>query len=247
MPDSASRDILARAGGSVGSGRVMKPKCGKNPPPAGLRQHDLNGRARIALATQDRPREAFNALDAVRGRALRDTQELERVLRTMLGSTAEPGGSFYSDFLQPSRGTLRAHSHAFAGVGHGVGGNERARARAAEGAQRKRARSRLTGVLTVRHDDGWFGVTQRLARPHVSGARRSCSGGAGASHDIRAKIKPFDGLKLSLERSSAKFVRPIRRVGRDRAGWIIVLYSICPRWFVRHAWLKLVAPGAVGS
>ena len=149
--------VLARAGQPARAEEVLEPLLRQD-----FDNYDLNLTRTIALATQGRRREAFDALDAVRrlqpGR--RDTQELERVLRTMLGSTAEPGGSFYSDSdsLQVQRFAPKATISLASGTALAVGyERELLRARNASGLEQ------TSGATNARHDHGWFGVTQRLA------------------------------------------------------------------------------------
>jgi tetratricopeptide (TPR) repeat protein len=233
--------VLARAGQPARAEEVLEPLLRQD-----ANNYDLNLTRTIALATQGRTREAFDALDAVRRLQPggRDTQELERVLRTMLGSTVEPGGSFYSDSdsLQVQRFAPKAAIALASGTALAFGyERELLRARNVSGLEQ------TNGALDARHDHGWFGVTQRLGALTFQGriGRAVAEQEPLTTYALGAAVKPFDGLTLSLERSSAFFVVSPRTVGLGLRRLDHRVQPINPRG--RHARdAQRVAPAAVG-
>jgi tetratricopeptide (TPR) repeat protein len=201
--------VLARSGQPAKAEAVLEPLLQQD-----RDNYDLHLTRAIALATQGRSREAFNALDDLRRLQPdgRDTRELEGVLRTMLGSTVVPGGSFYSDSdsLQVQRFTPNATIAVAPGTSLAVGyERDGLTARHSSGLEQ------TSGALDARHDHGWAGVNQRLGAFTFQGRvgyamaeqEPLTTYGAGVA------VKPFDGLTFALHRSSSFLVVSPRTVG----------------------------------
>jgi tetratricopeptide (TPR) repeat protein len=203
--------VLARAGQPARAEAVLEPLLRQDPD-----NFDLNLTQTIALAMQHRTRDAMDALDTVRRLQPNgaETQELERVVRTLLGSTIEPSAGFYSDSdsLQVSRFAPKAAISLAPGTTLD-GGYEREalEARRGSGLEQK------TGELDARHDHGWIGLTHRIGavtlQGHVGRAAVNEAGHDLTTYAIGADISPADGFKLSLERSSAFLVVSPRTIG----------------------------------
>ena len=203
--------VLARAGQPARAEAVLEPLLRQDPD-----NFDLNLTRTIALANQRRTRDAFEALDAVRRLQPNgpETQELERVVRTLLGSTVEPGAGFYSDSdsLQVSRFAPKAAIPLAPGTMLD-GGYEREALEARPGS----GLEQNTGELDARHDHGWIGLAHRIGavtlQGHVGRAAVNEAGHNLTTYAIGADLNPVDGFKVSLERSSAFLVVSPRTIG----------------------------------
>ena len=204
--------VLARAGQPARAQEILEPLLRQEPD-----NYDLNLTRTIALATQHRTREAFDALGTVQRLqpSGRDTEDLERIVRTLLASTIEPGASFYSD--SDSLDVQRVAPRAALSLATGTklsGGYERE----ALTARRGSGLEQIGGELDGRHDHVWFGLAQRAGAVTLQGrVGRAAAGVAGDQHlttyAIGADVQPFDALKFSVERSSGFFVISPRTIG----------------------------------
>ena len=204
--------VLARAGQPARAQEILEPLLRQEPD-----NYDLNLTRTIALATQQRTREAFDALGTVQRLqpSGRDTEDLERIVRTLLASTIEPGASFYSDSdnLDVQRFAPRAALSLASGTKLS-GGYEREALKARRGS----GLEQIGGELDGRHEHAWFGLAQRAGAVTLQGrVGRAAAGVAGDQHlttyAIGADVQPFDALKFSVERSSGFFVISPRTIG----------------------------------
>jgi tetratricopeptide (TPR) repeat protein len=183
-----------------------------------LRQHpddyELNLTRTIALAMQRRPREAADALATVRRLqpGTHETEAAERVVRSNLASTADPGVSVYGDSssLEVQRLSPRATMSLATGTTLSAG-TEHERLSASQGS----GLEQIDGSESARHDQVWVSAAQQFGavtfRGRVGQSRA-------AEHDltayaIGADLTPIDGLRFSVERHSGFFVVSPRTVG----------------------------------
>jgi hypothetical protein len=184
-----------------------------------LRQHpddyELNLTRTIALTNQRRAREASDALQTLRRLQpnTRDTRDTERTVRAVLASTAEPGVvSVYGD--SSSLEVQRVAPRATVQLGTGTtfaGGYEHEMLTARQGS----GLEQVGGKSNAAHRQLWVSAAQQVGRVNLRGrvgqaraVKRDLT-----TYAIGADVKPFDGLKLSVERNSGFFVMSPRTVG----------------------------------
>jgi tetratricopeptide (TPR) repeat protein len=213
---AASRDynseraaILARGGRPAEAMRLSAPLLQQEPD-----SFRDNLTRTIALAMQQRAGEALDSLDDMRRSHpdVPETHAAERVVRTLLASTAEPRASIYndSDSLQVQRlapwvnlalttGTqLRAGYELEtleAGTGSGL--------------------EQVSGARDARHEHVWLGAAQRLAAITVRGRLGFATS---VEHDVTTyaiglHVRPADTFALSLDRSSGLLAISPRTLG----------------------------------
>jgi tetratricopeptide (TPR) repeat protein len=168
----------------------------------------------IALARQQRARAAFESLDTIRqlspDRA--ETRTAERVLRTLLSSSAESPVTAYSDSdaLQVQRIAPRAVVALDSGTQFSAGyDRSRLDARAGSGLDR------LDGQTGANYEHTWAGAAQRLGALTVSGQAGYAKGGGHVSttYGFGLDARIADGLRFTLSRASGPFVVSPRTVG----------------------------------
>jgi tetratricopeptide (TPR) repeat protein len=201
--------VLARAGRPGKALDTIEPMLRQHPD-----DYELNLTRTIALTMQRRPREASDALDTVRRLQPngRDTRAAERVVRTALASTIDPGVSVYSD--SSSLEVQRVAPRATVALAHGttlsVGSeHERLSARPGSGLEQ------LGANPNAQHDHLWMSAAQRAGVVNLRGqvGHARAAGGDLTTYAIGADFTPVDGVKLSVERSSDFFVVSPRTVG----------------------------------
>ncbi len=201
--------LLARAGRPAEALDILDPMLRQHPD-----DYELNLTRTVALAMLRRPRETADALGALR--RLRpdagDTKTAERVVRTALASTVDPGVSVYSDSssLEVQRVAPRATVSFPTGTTLAVGSeHERLAARAGSGLEQ------AGGNHDARHDQIWASVAHQFGgvtlRGRVGQARTEVRDLT--AYAIGADLMPVDGLKVSVERSSGFFVVSPRTIG----------------------------------
>lgn len=176
--------------------------------------YNLNLTRTIALAQDHRQRDAFASLDAVRGLSpnARETRDAERLVRTLLASSAESGVTAYSDsdHLQIQRfapqGTLSLLSGTRLSGGFETG---RLDARRGSGLEA------VDGATSAEFKQAWAGVAQTFA------GRFTFAGRAGQAsvdnHDITTyaagfDARPADVLRVGFTRTHGLFVVSPRTV-----------------------------------
>jgi tetratricopeptide (TPR) repeat protein len=217
----------------------------------------------IALAMREQTREALDSLEAIRRSHpdVPETQAVERVVRTLLASTAEPRATIYndSDSLQVERlapwvnvalttGTqFRAgYEHETFEAGSGSGLEQRG------------------GAQDARHEHIWLGAAQRVGAVTVRGRLGFASS---VGHDVTTyavglHVRPVDTFTMSLDRSSGLLAisprtlglgltrlghqvrlawQPTLRVGVDLEGSYETFSDGNERWEVRLAPRRSVA------
>jgi tetratricopeptide (TPR) repeat protein len=175
---------------------------------------ELNLTRTIALAMQRRTREAFSSLDTVRRIApdSRDTRSAERVVRTMLGSTAGPAFSFYSDSdnLQLQRFTPNATVALVTGTQFSAG-FDRTQLDARSGS----GLDQIDGTPSADYRHSWVGVAQKVGRFTFDGQGGYATSGTHSfgTYTVGATARPVDNLMFSVQRSSGAVVISPRTVG----------------------------------
>jgi hypothetical protein len=174
----------------------------------------LNLSRTIALARQQRTREALESLQVLRrlGTDPVGLRSAERVVRAELASSAEPGITVYSDsdHLKVQRFAPTA-TLALASGTKISGGYERTRLEAAAGS----GLERHDGTTSADVDQVGVGLAQKLGRlsfgvrlgqATVDASRRLTYSGS-------VQVRPTDSFLLSAERSEGLFVVSPRTVG----------------------------------
>jgi tetratricopeptide (TPR) repeat protein len=175
--------------------------------------YQLNLSHTIALARQHRAREAFESLDKVRKLSPdgRETRTAERVLRTLLSSSAESPFTVYadSDDLSVQRIAPRAVV-ALSTSTQFSAGYERSRLDARPGS----GLDRLDGSSITQYEHAWAGAAQRLGRVTVNGQAGHATGAEHASttYGIGLDARLADNVRLTFSRASAPFVVSPRTV-----------------------------------
>jgi tetratricopeptide (TPR) repeat protein len=176
-----------------------------------LREHpddyELNLTRTIALAMQRRARETSDALDTVRRLQPtgHDTQSVERVVRTVLASSFEPGVSVYGDSsgLEAQRVTPRVTVNLSSGTTFAAG-YEHDLLRATANSDL----AQTDGTRDAWHDQVWVSVAQRFGAVNLRGrvgAERTMAGDR-TPFAVGADLIPADGLKLSLDHQTGYFI-----------------------------------------
>jgi tetratricopeptide (TPR) repeat protein len=177
-----------------------------------MSNYELNVTRTIALAMQQRPRETFDSLDSVRqlNPSDRQTRSAEGLVRATLGSTVEPGFTFYSDSdrlrvtrIAPFATALLATGTQFSA------GFERQTLEAPEQGGLGRF-----GGGAAQYDYGWAAIAQKIGRVTIQG-----SAGTARADDhtmtpyaVSARIRPSDSLSLTVESGRGFFVISPRTV-----------------------------------
>jgi tetratricopeptide (TPR) repeat protein len=189
---------------------------------------ELHRTQAIAYARQGRAREAYSALDQLRGLGpgTPETHDVERMVRTLLASTAEPRASVYHDSdrleirrLAP-RTTIAFRSGTVVSAGY-----ERADLEALANS----GLEQVDGRLSARFEQLSVGASQKIRRLVVTG---SIAEATASSHRLTASSvgvasRVTDTLHLAFERTSGFFVVSPRTVGlgltvtahRGQADW----------------------------
>jgi tetratricopeptide (TPR) repeat protein len=173
----------------------------------------LNVTRTLALAQQQRPREAYSSLEAIQQLApgSRETRDTERVVRALLASTVEPTFTTYSDSDQldiqrfAPRGTfaLKSGTHISAGY-------ERTRLSARHGS----GLDSIDGADSVDYEQVWVGGAQKFgaltldgdvgyAKPYEQEL---------VTYRAAAAVRASDSLQFSVQRSSGAVVISPRTV-----------------------------------
>ena len=174
----------------------------------------LNLTHTIALAMQRRPREAYSSLDTVRQLApeSRDTQDAERVVRTMLASSVEPTFTAYSDSdqLQVQRFTPRGTFALKSGT-HISAGYDRTLLTARTGS----GLEQVDGSSSADYEHTWVGLAQKLGAFTVDAQGGYAKPGTQhvVTYVVGTTVRPSDSLLFSVERNSGALVISPRTVG----------------------------------
>ena len=173
----------------------------------------LNLTHTIALAMQQRPREAYASLETVRrlAPASRDTRDAERVVRTLLASTVEPAFTAYSDSdqLQIQRFAPRGAVALVSGT-HISAGYDRTRLSARHGS----GLDSVDGSDSADYQHAWVGGAQKLGAVTLDGQAGYAKPGARelVTYSVGISARAADSFQLSLQRSSGAVVISPRTV-----------------------------------
>lgn len=169
--------------------------------------YELNFTRAMALASQERTKDALASLETLRqlGPARPETRTAERVIRTLLSSSAEAPVTTYadSDDLMIQRFTPRG-VYAFSSGTQLSAGYERSRLEA-------RAHSGLDGLdgeTRARYDHVWAGAAQRLGWFGISGQVGYATSGAleDTTYGVGITARPADSIRFTISRNSAPLV-----------------------------------------
>ena len=176
--------------------------------------YELNLTHTMALARQQRAKAAFASLDTVRRLSPDgpETRTAERVLRTLLGSSAEAPFTSYAD--SDALTVQRIAPHAVVALDSGTqlsAGYERSRLQA-------RSQSGLDGLdgqTGADYEHTWAAAAQRLGALTLSGQIGYAVGAEHVSttYDVGIAARLADSIRLTLSRASAPFVVSPRTVG----------------------------------
>lgn len=169
--------------------------------------YELNFTRAMALANQERTKDALASLETLRqlGPGRPETRTAERVIRTLLSSSAEAPVTAYadSDNLTIQRFAPRG-VYAFSGGTQLSAGYERSRLEA-------RANSGLDAVdgeTRARFDHVWVGAAQRLGWIALNGQAGYATSGAfdATTYGVGITARPADSIRFTLSRTSAPLV-----------------------------------------
>jgi tetratricopeptide (TPR) repeat protein len=201
--------VLANGGQPIRAESLLRGLLARTPD-----NYDLNLTQTVALARQHRAKEAFDTLETVRRLSpeRQETRTTERVLRTLLASTAESPFSVYgdSDDLQIQRFT----PHAVLSLQTGTllsAGYERTRLDARSGS----GLDALDGSPIAQYDHVWTGAAQRFGGLTINGEAGYAIAGERVSttYDVGVDVRLADSIRFALSRASGPFVVSPRTVG----------------------------------
>jgi tetratricopeptide (TPR) repeat protein len=195
----------------------------------------LNLTHTIALAMQRRSREAFSTLNTVRQIApgSRDAQDAERLVRTMLASTAEPAFTVYSDSDRLQIQRFAPHGTVALATGTNISaGYERARLTARRGS----GLDAIDGADVVDYQHSWVGLAQKLGPIvlDVQGGYAIPAAQEFATYSVAASTRASDSLQFAVQRSYMPIVISPRTVSlgltqtahRAQVQWSPTLQSV---------------------
>lgn len=200
--------VLAASGRPGKAEDLLTPLLAQSP-----LDYDLNLTHTLALGRQQRAKAAFESLDTVRQLSPDgpQTRTVERVLRTLLGSSAEAPFSSYAD--SDALNVQRIAPRAVVALNSGTrlsAGYERSRLDARSGS----GLDAVDGQTIASYEHLWAGAAQRVGAITVNGqvgyatADERDSNTYGFGIDARVA----DSLRVSLSRTSAPFVISPRTV-----------------------------------
>jgi cytochrome c-type biogenesis protein CcmH/NrfG len=176
--------------------------------------YELNLTHTMALARQRRAKAAFESLDTVRRLSpdRPETRTAERVLRTLLGSSAEAPFTSYSD--SDALKVQRIAPHAVVALDNGTqlsAGYERSRLDARSGS----GLDGLDGTAGADYEHTWAGAAQRLGAITFSGQVGYAVGAEHVSttYGIGIDARVADSIRFTLSRASGPLVVSPRTVG----------------------------------
>ena len=176
--------------------------------------YQLNLTRTIALAMQQRVGDASASLETVRrlDPNAAETRDAERVLRSMLASTADMRVGAYSDsdHLRMRRFDPRASVMIRTGT-RLSGGYEQTRLDAELGS----GLEQRDGTTSADYQHGWAGVAQKIGFVTLGGqiGQARADGRDRTTYLLRTELFPRDGVRFAAERSSGFFVISPRTVG----------------------------------
>ena len=169
--------------------------------------YELNLTRAMALASQERTKDALASLETLRqlGPNRPETRTAERVIRTLLSSSAESPVTTYadSDHLTVQRFAPRG-VYAFSTGSQLSAGYERSRLEA-------RSHSGLDGVdggTQAHYDHMWAGAAQPLGPVVLNGqvGYATSSGHSSTTYGVGLTARPADSIRFTVSRSSAPLV-----------------------------------------
>lgn len=200
--------VLASGGRPGRAGELVTPLLARSPA-----DYELNLTNTLALAGQQRAKAAQDALATVRQLSpdRPETRTAERVLRSLLGSSADAPFNSYAD--SDALKVQRIAPHAVVALDSGTqlsAGYERSRLDARPGSGLDGA----DGQSSVDYEHTWAGVAQRLGAVAVSGqiGHAVGAGHPGTTYGVGLDARLADSLRFTLSRTAAPFVVSPRTV-----------------------------------
>jgi tetratricopeptide (TPR) repeat protein len=223
--------VLTGAGRPSDAEEVIAPLLAQTPDDL-----QLNLTHTIALAMQNKPREAYSSLETVRQLAPsgREARDAERIVRTLLGSTVEPATfTAYSDSDQleiqryTPRGTFAFNSGTQISAGY-----DRTRLSARQGS----GLESIDGSAAADFEQAWVGAAQKMGALTINGEGGYAKPGVQqdvVTYRIGAAARVSDSFQLAFQRSSGAVVISPRTVSlgltqiehRLQAEWAPTLQS----------------------
>jgi predicted Zn-dependent protease len=206
--EAALAAVFANSGQPARAESLLTPLLAQSPD-----NYELNLTRVIALARQRRAREAFESLDTVRRLSPEgpQTRTAERMLHTLLSSSAEAPFTSYadSDDLQVQRIAPRATIALNSGT-QLAAGYERSRLDARSGS----GLDALDGSSVAQYEHTWAGAEQRVGPLTIGGQAGYATAGTHTSttYGVRLDARLADTAFLTLSRTSAPFVVSPRTV-----------------------------------
>ena len=201
--------VLANGGRPRAAEAVISPLLEQRP-----EDYQLNLTRTIALAMQQRAGDATASMDTVRRLQpnAQETRDAERVLRSMLASTADARFGVYSDSDQLE--TRRFDPRASVSVRPGTrvfGGYEQTRLDASS----ESGLDQVNGSTSAEYRHGWAGASQQIGALTIGGqlGRARAERRELTTYSLRGEVLPRDGMRIAVERSSGFFVISPRTVG----------------------------------
>ncbi len=175
--------------------------------------YDLNLTHTLALGRQQRARAAFESLDTVRQLSPDgpQTRTAERVLRNLLGSSAEAPFTSYTD--SDALNVQRISPRAIVALNSGTrlsAGYERTRLDARSGS----GLDAIDGQTIANYEHLWAGAAQRVGAITLDGqvGYATANERTNNTYGVGIDVRVADSLRLSLSHASAPFVISPRTV-----------------------------------
>lgn len=201
--------VMANGGRPRAAEEALSPLLTQTPD-----DYQLNLTRTIALAMQQRAGDASASMDTVRRLAPNapETRDAERVLRSLLSSSADTRAGVYSDSdrLHVTRFEPRASMMLRSGT-RIAGGYEHTRLDARLGC----GLEQITGSASAEYRHGWASASQKIGALTLGGqvGHARAERHERTAYSLRAELFPRDGMRIGAERTSGFFVISPRTVG----------------------------------
>ena len=206
---TALATVLAASGRPGKAEDLLTPYLAQSP-----LDYDLNLTHTLALGRQQRAKAAFESLDTVRQLSPDgpQTRTAERVLRTLLGSSAEAPFNSYTD--SDALNVQRIAPRAVVALNSGTrlsGGYERSRLDARSGS----GLDAVDGQTTATYEHLWAGAAQRVGAVTVNGqvGYATANERVSTTYAFAVDARPADSIRFTLSHGSGPFVISPRTVG----------------------------------
>ena len=200
--------VLSASGRPAKAEDLLTPLLAQSP-----LDYDLNLTHTLALGRQQRAKAAFESLDTVRQLSPDgpQTRTAERVLRNLLGSSAEAPFNSYTD--SDALNVQRLAPRAVVALNSGTrlsAGYERSRLEARAGS----GLDAVDGQTIANYEQLWAGAAQRAGAVTVNGqvGYATANEHDSTTYGFGVDVRPADSIRFTLSRGSAPFVISPRTV-----------------------------------